>query len=107
MHLTSDHHISILHITLRVCCYLLYIKVGVTQLNIMLLLYCTRYIVQCDKEQLLWYYITDHDLQGRVIDPINNNQPTCVDFLCEYTYIPKYNIKERSVAILQLVYYST
>ena len=55
--------------------------------------------MQCDEEQLLWYYITDHDLQGRVNDPINN-QPTCVDFLCEYTWLPQYNIKEKSVAIL-------
>ena len=88
MHLTSDHHILILvHHTQSV--------VGVTQLNIVLLLYCTRYILQCDKEQLLWYYITDHDLQGRVIDPINNNQPTCVDFLCEYTYIyPSITLKK-------------
>ena len=54
--------------------------------NIVLLLICTRYNVQCDENQLLWYYITDHDLQGRVIDP-TNNQPTCVDFLGEYTPI--------------------
>ena len=51
--------------------------------NIVLLLYCTRSIVQCNENQLLWYYITDHDLQGRVNDP-TNNQPTCVDFLGEY-----------------------
>ena len=52
--------------------------------NIVLLLYCTRYNVQCDENQLLHYYITDHDLQGPVIDP-TNNQSTCVDFLGEYS----------------------
>ena len=52
--------------------------------NIILSSYCTRYVVQCDPGKMLWYYITDHDLQGRVNDPTNNNQPTCVDFLGEY-----------------------
>ena len=39
--------------------------------------------MQCAENQLLHYYITDHDLQGRVNDP-TTNQPTCVDFLGEY-----------------------
>ena len=70
----------------------------------MLLLHCTRYNVQCDEGQLLHYYITDHDLQGRVNDPTNNNQPTCVDFLGEYkpsiTTTKKTNISNNIIIVL-------
>ena len=55
--------------------------------------------MQCAENQLLHYYITEHDLQGRVnVNDPTNNQPTCVDFLGEYK--PSIPTTKKSVTIL-------
>ena len=91
----STHHIHVLAthqtqgVLLLTVCYLLRQELhnyGVENVTHIILFYCTRYVVQCDPGKMLWYTITDHDLQGRVIDP-TNNQSTCVDFLGEYALV--------------------